>query len=73
MSLTREQISIMDHVIHHAAGGFYCGTSPDMRELVNLGFMESAGRKSFVPDEYFKITRAGRAALQDAQKLTITK
>jgi len=35
-----------------------------MDVLVARGLMQSAGRKSFVPDEYFRITAAGRTALQ---------
>jgi hypothetical protein len=34
-----------------------------MQELVEAGLMRSLGRKSFAPDEYFGITRAGRTAL----------
>lgn len=64
MTLTKEHISIMEHTRDRAAGGFYCGGSKEMRELVAAGMMESAGRKSFVPDEYFKLTRKGREALQ---------
>lgn len=62
--LTREQCAILHHTVHRAAGGFYCGGGPDMDVLVARGLMQSAGRKSFVPDEYFRITAAGRTALQ---------
>jgi hypothetical protein len=44
MELNREQLAILDHTAHRAAGGFYCGDSPDMRALVAAGLMESAGR-----------------------------
>jgi len=63
-SLNREQIAILHHTEHVAAGGYYCGDSKDMAALVAAGLMESAGRKSFVPDEYFRITGAGRRALR---------
>lgn len=63
-TLTREQRAILHHTVHRAAGGFYCGGGPDMDVLVARGLMQSAGRKSFVPDEYFRITAAGRTALQ---------
>jgi hypothetical protein len=53
----------MEHTSSRAAGGLYCGDSKDMQELVKVGFMASAGKKSFVPDEYFKLTNKGRAAL----------
>lgn len=62
--LTKKQVSILDHTAHRAAGGLYCGDSPDMQGLVALGMMVSAGRKSFVPDEYFRMTGKGREALK---------
>lgn len=65
--LTREQVSILDHTIHRAAGGFFCGGGKEMDGLVANGLMVSAGRKSFVPDEYFRITTKGRAALEKAR------
>jgi hypothetical protein len=64
MELNKEQIAILYHTTHRAAGGFYCGDSPDMRELMAEGLMVSVGRKSFVPDEYFRITNKGRKALE---------
>ena len=63
-ALSREQLSILDHTEHRAAGGYYCGGGKDMDALVAAGLMEYAGRKSFVPDPYYKITSAGRAALR---------
>ena len=65
--LTKEQIEILDHTTHRAAGGLYCGGGKEMTELVNAGLMVSAGRKSFVLDEYFRITSAGSAALRAAK------
>ena len=70
-SLTREQREILYHTEHRAAGGFYCGGGPDMDALVAAGLMQSAGHKSFVPDEYFRITSAGRAALR-AQNVEVS-
>lgn len=64
MELTREQIAILDHTEHRAAGGLYCGGGKDMVVLVSLGFMEPAGRKSFVPEPYYRITTAGHDALR---------
>ena len=60
MELNSEQVAILDHTAHRAAGGFYCGDSPDMQKLVEAGLMVSAGKKSFVPDEYFRMTGLGR-------------
>jgi len=62
MNFTKEHFEILDHTIHRAAGRLYCGDSPEMRELVAAGYMESVGRVSFCPDEYFKITQAGVSA-----------
>ena len=64
MELTTNQKEILDHTAYRAVGNLYCGDSEDMQELVRLGLMESAGKKSFVPDEYFKITALGRKALK---------
>ncbi len=64
MTLTKEHISIMKHTRDRAAGGYYCGDSPQMRELVADGMMYFAGRKSFVPDPYFALTNKGREALR---------
>ena len=64
--LNKEQLAILDHTAHRAAGGLYCGDSPDMQKLVDAGLMVSAGRKSFVPDEYFRMTSKGRETLKAA-------
>ena len=59
MDLNKEQLAILDHAVHRASGGLYCGDSQDMQALVSVGLMRSAGRKAFVPDEYFRITSKG--------------
>ncbi len=64
MSISRSQLDILHHTEHRAAGGFYCGGGPDMDALVACGMMEFAGRKSFVPDAYYRITSKGRAMLR---------
>lgn len=61
--LSQEQLGILHHTEHRAANGLYCGGGKDMDALVALGLMAHAGRKSFVPDPYFRITDTGRAAL----------
>ncbi len=63
-TLNTEQRAILEHTANRAAGGLYCGDSPDMQVLVANGLMEYAGRKSFVTDPYFRITAAGREALR---------
>jgi len=60
ITINQEQKEILDHTMHRAANGLYCGDSEDMQDLVKKGLMVSAGKKSFVPDEYFKITEKGR-------------
>lgn len=65
--MNSEQIAILDHTVSRAANGLYCGDSPDMQELVSSGFMVSAGKTSFCPDEYFRITRKGKNALRDSR------
>ena len=61
--LTQNQMAILDHTNHIAANNHYCGDSEDMQALIKLGLMQSIGRKSFVPDEYFTITAAGKKVL----------
>jgi len=58
--LTINQIAILDHTLHRAAGGYYCGNSGDMKILVKLGLMCLSGTKSGCMDEYFTITERGR-------------
>jgi hypothetical protein len=65
--LTRHERDILWHTEHRAAGGFYCGGGPDMDSLVERGLMAYAGRKSFVPDPYYRITSKGREALRAAK------
>ena len=65
MKLNQEQIEILKHTTNRAANGLYCGNSPDMQELVKSGLMVSAGFKSFVPDEYFQITKQGKQELDN--------
>lgn len=64
MNLSKEHISIMEHTRDRAAYGLYCGDSLAMRELVAGKLMISAGRKSFVSDEYFRLTEKGYEALR---------
>ena len=61
--MNKEERAILDHTVSGASGGMYCGDSPEMQNLLRLGFMVSVGRKSFVPDEYFAITSKGRRAV----------
>lgn len=70
--LNAEQKDILDHTEHRAAGGLYCGGGKDMDELVAAGLMEFAGRKSFVPDPYYRITSAGREALRATKQKSRT-
>lgn len=67
MPMTEQQLEIFDHTVQRAARGLFCGDSPAMQELVAAGLMESAGRVAWCPDEYFRITPAGREAWRAAQ------
>ena len=62
--LNTEEQSIMKHTLIGAANGRYCGDSEAMKHLVALGLMESVGRLSFVPDEYFRLTPAGKTQVR---------
>lgn len=63
--LTSEQVAILDHTVNRAARGLFCGDSDDMQILVKHGLMRSAGRVSWCPEEYFRITDLGRVVLAD--------
>jgi len=64
--MNQNQLAILDHVLHRAPQGIYCGDSADMQALVRLGYMASAGRVAWCPDEYFRITASGRRAWQES-------
>lgn len=66
MEITQEHISILEHAEKH---GLFCGDSKEMQELCEFKMMEFAGRKSFVPDPYFKIMPDGKSALEDLREL----
>lgn len=63
--MTREQIEILDHTLHRTARGYFCGDSPAMQALVAVGYMALAGKPSWCPDPYFRITAAGREAWRE--------
>ncbi len=63
VDLTQGQMNILEHTAYRAAGGFYCGGSGDMQNLISRGLMVRAGNKSFVPNDYFKLTELGRQIL----------
>lgn len=65
MKLNQEHKLILRHTACNTTYGLYCGDSTEMQELVEGGLMEFAGKKSFVPDPYFRITKAGKEALND--------
>ena len=65
MNLTDKQLEILDHMIHRASQGLYCGASEDMDILLDAGLVEYAGKKSFVPDKYYRITSKGREILKN--------
>jgi hypothetical protein len=66
MKLTHKHIEILSHA---KKNGLFCGDSKEMQDLCELKMMEFAGRKSFVPDPYFKLAPDGESALEDLRKL----
>lgn len=64
-NLSKEHVAIMEHTRNGAAGGRYCGSSKEMQDLVGWGYMESIGRVSWVPSEYFQLTAKGRRWLNE--------
>lgn len=67
MNLSKEHVEILTHTRDRAAGGYFCGDSPAMQELVADGLMVYVGRKSFCPDPYFQLTDKGREALRKSK------
>lgn len=66
MEITKEHIEILKHTEKH---GLYCGDSKEMQELCAFKMMEFAGKKSFVPDSYYKLAADGISALDDLREL----
>lgn len=67
MPLSKKQLEILDHTANRAAQGLYCGGGSDMDELVRLEMMQFAGKKSFVPDPYYRITEKGLQELRESK------
>ena len=61
MELNNEHKAIIEHTIKN---GLFCGSSKEMDELCEAGLMEYIGRKSFVPDPYYKVTSLGKKAIR---------
>lgn len=68
MILNKEHISIMEHTSNRAARGLYCGDSKEMKDLVESGLMEPAGKVDWVPDPYFRLTHKGKLRLDRMRK-----
>jgi len=66
MELTKEHKEIL---IHTEKNNFFCGDSQEMKDLCDLKLMEFAGKKSFVLDPYFKLTKDGRSILNDMREV----
>lgn len=66
VELTKEHIEILKHT---EKNGLFCGDSEEMQDLCKLKMMEYAGRKSFVPDPYFRLMPDGKLTLDDLREL----
>ncbi len=66
MELTKEHLEILKHT---AKNDLFCGDSKEMQELCELKMMEFVGKKSFVPDPYFRLLPDGKSAIDDLEKL----
>lgn len=60
-----EHLAILSHTNKNK---LFCGGSPEMDLLVERGYMEYAGRKSFVPDPYYRLTPKGIAFITAVEK-----
>lgn len=59
MDITAEQREILDHTARRAANHNYCGDSPAMQGLVEMGLMTFVGIVGFCEDKYFTLTDSG--------------
>jgi hypothetical protein len=66
MEITQAHIAIMEHT---KKNGIFCGDSKEMQELCELKMMEFAGKKSFVPDSYYRLMNDGETMLDDLSEL----
>ena len=66
MELTNEHIEILKHT---QKVGLFCGGSKEMDDLCEVKMMEYVGKKPFVPDPYYRLTKDGISALDDLVKL----
>lgn len=66
MELTNEHFEILKHT---EKNGLFCGDSKEMQDLCELKMMEFAGRKSFVPDPYYRLVPDGKSTLDDLREL----
>lgn len=64
MELTKEHLSIMEHT---DLNQMYCGSEPELQELCDAGLMKCMGRKSFVPDPYYRLTDKGRESVYQSR------
>jgi len=60
MELKKTHIEIMKHT---DLNQFYCGDEPELAELCDAGLMKCLGKKSFVPEPYYKLTDVGQEAI----------
>ena len=60
MKISNEHIEILKHTIKNE---LFCGSSSQMDELCEAGLMELVGKKSFVPDPYYRVTEEGKKAV----------
>lgn len=66
MELSDEHVAIL---MHTEKNNLFCGDSQEMQELCKFNLMECAGKKSFVPDPYYKLTDEGRDVLNDMREV----
>ena len=64
-ALTAEEKEIIVHTATRAAQGLYCGDNPELLALVEKGLMECVGKKSFVPDPFYRLTKEGLKAFDE--------
>ena len=65
--ITKEQTGILEHTRHRAARRLYCGKGEDLDVLCSLGLMKLVGSVSWVPEQYFTITKAGMDFLDNRE------
>ena len=63
--LTAEQREILEHSVHRAPQGRYCGGGEVVEGMVDIGLMRRLPKVEWTPDTFYVITDKGRERLAE--------